>query len=89
MNKRFILLLAILVVLALTSLTILFRAQRLTVGFQPGSVNYPMMYAIEAGYFKNQGLNPEVQVFRSANDALDAVLGGSVFTDSENPKPFT
>ena len=85
MNKRLLLVTGAIVVLAIFAGIVLLRPRSFTVGLQAGSINYPMMHAIEGGFFERERLKPDVQVFNSANDALDAVLGGSVFIDSVIP----
>ena len=85
MNKRIVVLLGVVVCVAAVALFVMLRPRPVALGLQPGTVNYPMMHAIQAGFFENQGLKPEVTVFRSANDALDAVLGGSIFLDAVIP----
>ena len=85
MNKRLLILIGIVFLIAIAALVIILRPTPFAVGLQPGSVNYPMMHAIQGGFFEKEGLKPNVQVFRSANDALEAVLGGSVFIDSVIP----
>jgi NitT/TauT family transport system substrate-binding protein len=86
MNRnRIYILITIIVVLAVGAAILLLRPDRLAVGFQPGAVNYPMMYAIEEGFFQREGLDPDVQIFRSANDAQDALLGNAIFLDAVIP----
>lgn len=85
MNKRLLIVAAVIILLAVIATIVLLRPRPFTVGLQAGSVNYPMMYAVEGGFFERERLKPNVQVFNSANDALDAVLGGSVFIDSVIP----
>jgi ABC-type nitrate/sulfonate/bicarbonate transport system substrate-binding protein len=72
-------------ILAIIALTIIFRPRPFTVSFQPAAINYPMIHAIEGKFFENQGLKPAVQQFTSANDALDALLGGSTFVNAAIP----
>src|ERR1039458_4480272 len=85
MNKRLTALVIVVAALAIVALVILVRPRSLAVGFQAGSVNYPMMYAVQDGFFRNAGLNVEAKVFQSANDGLDALLGGSIFMDAVIP----
>ena len=70
---------------ALVAVFIIFKKQHFSVGVQPGTVNYPMMHAIKGGFFEKRGIEPDFQIFRSANDALDALLGGSIFVDAVIP----
>ena len=63
----------------------LLQPRPLAVGLQPGSVNYPMMYAVESGALASTGREVRVQVFRSANDALDALLSEAIFLDAVIP----
>jgi ABC-type nitrate/sulfonate/bicarbonate transport system substrate-binding protein len=85
MNKRLLLVTGAIVVLGIIAGIVLLRPRPFTVGLQAGSINYPMMHAVEGGFFERERLKPNVQVFNSANDALDAVLGGSIFIDSVIP----
>ena len=85
MSKRIIIIAAFVIALAVLAVVLILRPRPFTVGLQPGSVNYPMMYAVDGGFFEKERLRPKVQGFSSANDALDAVLGGSVFIDSVIP----
>jgi ABC-type nitrate/sulfonate/bicarbonate transport system substrate-binding protein len=85
MNKHLLVVIGVVFIIAVSALFIILRPTPFTVGLQPGSVNYPMMYAIQGGFFEKEGLKPKVQVFRSANDALESILGGSVFIDSVIP----
>lgn len=85
MNKRFLILAGSIVVVAVIAIVFLVKPRSLSIGLQPGSVNYPMMYAVEGGFFEREGIKLDVQVFRSANDALDALLGGSIFLDAVIP----
>lgn len=85
MPKRLVAVLLVLVAVAAVGLYFVFRPQPLAIGLQPGSVNYPMMYAVTGGFFEREGLEPEVRVFGSANDALDSLLGGSILIDSVIP----
>jgi len=85
MSKRLLVIVAAVIIIAVVALMIILRPRPFTVGLQPGSVNYPMMYTIQGGFFEKEDLKPQVQVFRNANDALDALLGGSVFVDSVIP----
>jgi ABC-type nitrate/sulfonate/bicarbonate transport system substrate-binding protein len=70
---------------AFVALYLITRPIPFSVGVQPGSVNYPMMYAINNGFFEKEKLKPEVKIFKSANDALEALLGGSIFIDAVIP----
>lgn len=85
MNRRLLVVAATLGILALAAAYLLVQPSPFTVGIQPLSINHPMMYAIDGGFFSKQRLRPKVQLFGSANDALDAVLGGSVFIDATIP----
>ncbi len=85
MNRRLIVAATCLLVLAVVAVVIILKPVPFSVGLQPGSVNYPMMHTIQGGFFERQGLKPKVTVFRSANDALDALLGGKVFLDAVIP----
>jgi NitT/TauT family transport system substrate-binding protein len=85
LNRRIGILLGFLVCIAVVALVVLVRPRPVTVGLQLGTVNYPMMHAVKGGFFEKEGVVPEVSVFQSANDALDAVLGGSVFIDAVIP----
>ncbi len=83
--KRITVLLSFLAVLAVVAIVFISRPKRLAVGFQAGAINYPMMHALDGGFFNREGLQPEVRIFQSANDAQDALLGGSLFLDSVIP----
>ncbi len=85
MNRRLWFVLSLIVLLAIAGLVIIFRPKPVTVGIQPGTVNYPMMHAIQGGFFERVGLSPDVTVFGSANDALDALLGGTILLDAVIP----
>jgi ABC-type nitrate/sulfonate/bicarbonate transport system substrate-binding protein len=84
-NKRIYLLVALLAALAVTAIVFIGQPKRLAVGFQAGAINYPMMHALDGGFFEREGLKPEARIFQSANDAQDALLGGSIFLDSVIP----
>lgn len=83
--KPFWLLLLLVAVLALAGVWVLNRPKHLAVGFQTGAVNYPVMHALDDGFFARAGLLPEARLFQSANDAQDALLGGSIFMDAVIP----
>ena len=78
-------LVGLLLIAATVAVVVITRPRRLAVGFQAGAINYPMMYALEGGFFAREGLEPQARVFQSANDAQDALLGGSLFLDSVIP----
>ena len=82
-KPRFLVLSVVLV--AVAGLYMLLQPRPLAVGLQPGSVNYPMMYAVESGALASTGREVRVQVFRSANDALDALLSEAIFLDAVIP----
>jgi ABC-type nitrate/sulfonate/bicarbonate transport system substrate-binding protein len=84
-HQRMRLFLACLGILAATAVFFLSRPQRFAVGFQAGAINYPMMHALDAGFFSREGIEPEARIFQSATDAQDALLGGSIFLDSVIP----
>lgn len=85
MNKRFLIMAVCILLIGIVAIFFLVQKNSFSVGLQPGSVNYPMMHAIVGGFFEKEGLKPKVEVFRSANDALDALLGGSIFIDAVIP----
>jgi len=84
-QKRFLLFFVVLAAVAGVAIFFLTRPKELSIGFQPAAANYPMMHALDGGFFERAGLKPQAKVFQSANDALDALLGGSVFLDSVIP----
>lgn len=84
-NKQIYFLLGFLVILAGAAIIFVSQPKQLAVGFQAAAVNYPMMYALDGGFFAKEGLKPEVRAFQTANDAQDALLGGSIFLDSVIP----
>lgn len=84
-TNRLLTVLAALVLLAVAALYFITRPKPMSVGLQPGAINYPMMHALDGGYFASKGLKPEVKIFTSANDAQDALLGNSIFLDAVIP----
>lgn len=84
-TRRLISIAAILVGLAAAAIFVISKPKPLSIGLQPGAINYPMMHALDGGYFANEGLKPAVTIFSSANDAQDALLGNSIFLDAVIP----
>lgn len=84
-NKQIYVLLALLVVGAIIAVFVISQPKKLAVGFQAAAANYPMMFALDGGFFAKEGLSPEARAFQTANDAQDALLGGSIFLDSVIP----
>jgi ABC-type nitrate/sulfonate/bicarbonate transport system substrate-binding protein len=84
-NKRIVIIISILILLSLIAVWLIFRPRPFSVGLQVASINYPMMHAIDGGFFERQGLKPTLQKFGSANDALDALLSGNIFVDAAIP----
>lgn len=79
-NLRLYFLLSVLCILAGTSLVLISQTTPLAVVFQAGAINYPMVFALEGGFFTREGLQPKTRIFQSANDAQNALLGNSIFS---------
>jgi ABC-type nitrate/sulfonate/bicarbonate transport system substrate-binding protein len=84
-NRRLTILAAVLVALAAVAISIFLWPQEKAVGLQPASINYPMMYAMEEGFIEEVEGDLEVQVFGSANNALDALLSNDIVFDAAIP----
>ena len=85
MNKRSLIFVIPTLLAAIVAIYFLFKPNPILIGFQPGSVNYPMMHAVNNGFLEKQNLEFEERIFLSANDALDALLAESIFIDAVIP----
>jgi len=54
------------------------QPQKIVFGYRPISPSLDFFVALEKGYFKNEGLDVELQVFRGSSDLTDAILTGKV-----------
>lgn len=57
----------------------------LKLGIQKVLANYPVVLAREKGLFASADIEIELVQFQSANDALDALLAGRIFSDAVIP----
>ena len=54
------------------------QPQKIVFGYRPISPSLDFFIALEKGYFKDEGLDVELQVFRGSSDLTDAVMSGKV-----------
>ncbi len=54
------------------------EAQKLTIGLMPDTDSIPFLIAEEKGYFKEEGLNIELQQYKSAMDRDSAIQSGNL-----------
>jgi len=52
--------------------------QKITFGYRPISPSLDFFVALEKGYFKEEGLEVGLEVFRGSSDLTDAVMNGNV-----------
>jgi len=54
------------------------EAQKIVFGYRPISPSLDFFVALEKGYFQEEGLDVQLEVFRGSSDLTDAVMSGKV-----------
>jgi ABC-type nitrate/sulfonate/bicarbonate transport system substrate-binding protein len=77
-KSRLLLIFFIIIFCSFLAIINLVKVKKFAISFQAAAANYPMMHAVKGDFFKDVGLDPQVRIFGSADDAQDALLSGSV-----------
>lgn len=75
----------IFIIISLSILLLSCSKNEISIGYQPFGSNLPFFVAVEKGFFKEQGLYVKPVKIISANDAANAVVGGSIVANATVP----